>query len=418
MKKTLLISFVTSFICTQAFAQQWRVVSCARESFYNGVSTHLDSTRYYYDYNKGRGSSKMADSISYDSSHKFTFNAGVYMMASGRIMQHFDNKDRVISRAVIEGTSTFSEERFGYTATDKPSVYTKYYTKYSGPNQPHYSAWDDYHFYYDSLDRLKTMTYKQRFPNNGLPTVIDFTTSYRYDGNSNPVMDTSYSYSILGYGSSTMNIYEYDGAGNLARDSNFFRSEIDTQFQLNRVHAYKYDSYNRMISDSTLFYGISTGHHYYTYYPNGDLYTDTLVSGTGTTVTVYEYYSYGMIAKIVKFKLNGTVYDRIEEWRYNYEIYWPQSIAETGDNAHSLQVYPVPSSDILNITATMTHAGIVEGTITDMQSKVLSRWRDNIENRKTPVYSKQVPVSGLAPGNYIISIDAGKSRVSQQFVVR
>lgn len=416
MKKLLLVSFVTTFVCAHAYAQQWRVVSCARESFYNGASTYLDSTRYYYDYNKSRGSSKMADSISYDSSHKFTFNAGVYVMATGRTMQYFDSKERVISRKVVDGTDTVSEDYFKYTATDKPLSYSKYYTKYSSPNKQHYALWDIFRFYYDSLDRLTGINYTQYYPNSGMPTSIDFYTLYRYDVNSNMVMDTSYSHSILGYGSSQMNIYEYDSSRNLVRDSSFYRMGIDTQFHLQQVHAYKYDLNNRMVSDSSFVNDIST--HTYSYYSNGDLYTDTLVRGTNTIVTVYEYHSYGMIAKIVKYKLNGTVYDRIEEWRYNYEIYWPAGIAETDHNANSLQIFPVPSSDILHITAQTEYTGIVKGSITDMQGRTVHNWQDNIENHGTAVYSKQVSVSGLTPGNYIISIDAGRRKVSRQFVVR
>lgn len=76
-------------------------------------------------------------------------------------------------------------------------------------------------------------------------------------------------------------------------------------------------------------------------------------------------------------------------------------------------LYPVPASDVLNVDAKLQTGNEFYVTITDIQGQLMRSWKENA----TTHYKKQIPLNGMANGNYFITINSGAESISKQFTI-
>lgn len=95
--------------------------------------------------------------------------------------------------------------------------------------------------------------------------------------------------------------------------------------------------------------------------------------------------------------------------RYYYELYTPTAVATVNQDAAEINMFPNPASTMLNLHVKWSDAQAFTIAIYDMQGRLVRQWGEE----KAKDYSKQVPVSALPTGNYIIKVQ-GESGGSQQ----
>ena len=95
--------------------------------------------------------------------------------------------------------------------------------------------------------------------------------------------------------------------------------------------------------------------------------------------------------------------------RYYYELYTPTAVAAVTAGKVEINVFPNPASTTLNLHVQWNDAQPFTIAIYDMQGRLLRQWGEE----KTKDYSKQIPVSALPAGNYILKV-LGENGGSQQ----
>lgn len=78
-----------------------------------------------------------------------------------------------------------------------------------------------------------------------------------------------------------------------------------------------------------------------------------------------------------------------------------------------VKLYPVPANNILNLAVQWKNAADFTVSITDIYGRTVKSWSENA----TPNYNRQIPVSDMPAGNYLISISNGNQTATKQFSV-
>ena len=78
-----------------------------------------------------------------------------------------------------------------------------------------------------------------------------------------------------------------------------------------------------------------------------------------------------------------------------------------------VKLYPVPANNILNLAVQWKNAADFTVCITDIYGRTVKSWSENT----TPNYNRQIPVSDMPAGNYLISISNGNQTTTKQFSV-
>lgn len=422
MKRCYIIILVCLGCVSQSYAQLWKVSEDIYQVYDYGKAQYktVDSTKYSYDQNYGRGSSRNNDTIRYDHRRKYKINtAGVEIIESFTQNFYPDGQIQTTTRQGIDTTNN-KWRLFGIDSFYITGTFLKQYTMsellHNGPGYAMYPT------------RKTTYTYDN-------------------DGNlTSAVSQTSYAFSYV-WTNSVMYRYGYVN-GKLVADS-FFSTGTNQAWVLDYVSSYDYnaggeilskyrltrnfnggmDTFSRVLyvnngqgyidTATTEFYNAGQWnpilHTVYTYHPNGDVHTDLKISPGSSqpynSAYRYIYNQYGHLAEREYEQYNKEKNRHI----YTYEHYWPASISTASDNGVAIQIAPIPSSDIITIQARFANETKVQVTIVDVQARIVMQWQDTLLNNN---YHKQVPVGQLSPGMYFIIFDTSHGKVDRQFLVK
>ncbi|MCD4772082.1 MAG: T9SS type A sorting domain-containing protein [Bacteroidales bacterium] len=90
------------------------------------------------------------------------------------------------------------------------------------------------------------------------------------------------------------------------------------------------------------------------------------------------------------------------------------SIEENKITEISMNIYPNPSSDFINIELKNTDSKQLSISISDMSGRIV--FQENVKTISSN-YSKKIDVSAFAKGNYLLNIKSGNKRNTEKFVV-
>jgi hypothetical protein len=109
---------------------------------------------------------------------------------------------------------------------------------------------------------------------------------------------------------------------------------------------------------------------------------------------------------------NWQVGENDEHYHYYYEPYFPTAVknivAENG-----VRLYPVPAANTLNLNIGWNNAEPFNVAICDMRGMIVRHWAEQPAQN----YSKQIDVSDLPNGNYIIKANSSSSQLTERFIV-
>lgn len=404
MNKTIITLVVLMSICATADAQQWRVVSRVYNSSSKGSPglTVKDSIHFYYNYSSGRGSDSTfdisldtktlyhKDGVWCDSSLKFTRvttsgpeGVKVTNYVSNKCERTYDSADKLLTTKYYQADTLANEDRYTYDTA---------YNLIRFVNNT-----DDYTYDYDTANKLIKAQHIDLSRN------VTLTNEYTYDTLGLLIKDTAY-YSA---GSSTCTYYTYDTFQNRTKETRYeylanSTSPIDT-YLLYHI----YNQASQLVTDSSLYTARTSGAYdliRYTYYPDGKLYE---AIGANST-TFYTYTSFGYYNSIGIYHLSTP----INGAKFHYEHYWPADVASAVKNEADLKVYPVPANSLLHVEASFQEGGKLQGSVTDMQGRVVYHWNDDA----TKHYKKQIYLNHLPSGIYMLQIYTDNEVATKQFI--
>ncbi|MCB0696971.1 MAG: T9SS type A sorting domain-containing protein [Chitinophagaceae bacterium] len=411
--KTISITLLGILFSWYAHAQLWRVgavVTTQRDASLK--ITYQDSTCYYYD-SSGRGSNKMADTILFTTSDRYSLQQGSMVKFGDVWAQKFDQQDRITSLVTLNNSSadTVSEDFYIYSPGGSRLLYSKEYTKYAGPNQPIYWAWDSYSYTFNTQGKLERLIYRQQWPS--YPTLTTYTTIYTYDSSGFLINDSTSYNSLPSQGKYTRSEYENDLNGDSVITRHYTWDEVDTVYRLSLAKAYTYDTARRVIVDSNIYGATNGAVHWYTYHPNGDLYRDSFFTTISLGVSTYEYNTHDKIAKITTEEVYNSYKNTITKVYY-YQHYWPKSVAGLDQLQADITLYPIPASGTLHLKGQFKEPGQLRMSITDITGRSLKQYTLHTGAE----LNVQLHIEDLAPGNYVMNFEQSGHTVSKKFVVQ
>lgn len=212
--------------------------------------------------------------------------------------------------------------------------------------------------------------------------------------------------------------YMYDGSGNLSTELMEFQDLSTKTWDNSTFRTYTYDAAGNKRSEKVQQwdFGASSWKDYQ-YYDNhfdaGNRLIESIMSlvsgGTLDTFnhTVYKYNTYNQVTEEQTNPWDRTLRSWYEDngyaSRYYYEEYSPTSLKETAVQG-SMQVFPVPAKDKLQLELSLQEAQACSITLTDLQGRVLQ----SSSYAAGSVLKEMIPVSHLAPGSYFITINGTK----------
>ncbi len=99
---------------------------------------------------------------------------------------------------------------------------------------------------------------------------------------------------------------------------------------------------------------------------------------------------------------------------FYYESYTPTAVADINVSNLNISVYPSPASESVNLKLNWIKPQAFNVVVFDLQGRPLMQWNEKATN----IYTKQIPVSNLASGNYFVKIiGADNSQTTYPFVV-
>jgi hypothetical protein len=145
---------------------------------------------------------------------------------------------------------------------------------------------------------------------------------------------------------------------------------------------------------------------------------DNVKGYTDISRNLYTYNSFGQMLSNTSEIANGTggwIPDTSSFYqsRFYYETYTPTSVASINVSPEVLKVYPNPASDLVNISLKWSEPQTFTVGIYNMQGRLMQQWG----MQKTSDYEKQISVSVLPAGNYILSIKGEQGSVQRQMSV-
>jgi hypothetical protein len=113
----------------------------------------------------------------------------------------------------------------------------------------------------------------------------------------------------------------------------------------------------------------------------------------------------------VIFTTNGSVTGN------GWEFYYPKSTLGIGDpaSAGNLRVFPVPASGSVQVTFTSSERNPATLTLSNMQG---SRVLQNALTVSQGFNSITIPLGGIAPGVYALSLTAGETIVTKKVIIQ
>lgn len=232
--------------------------------------------------------------------------------------------------------------------------------------------------------------------------------------------------------------YSYNSKGLLADVKYLKSATLQSPYPLDTVHAsaYEYNNSGDVVKQVTRSFD-----RYQQLYTSSDISINTYdasnkllyvlrMGGDGAgqpidtvSVTDYSYDAFGL-PHIALTRIWGTalypwanVYDSAyivrttEKITAIYEHYWPTTVHEQEADEVEISIYPVPSTGSISIAARFAAPQPKKGYITDLYGRQVRSW-DVPAGR---VYKHTLQLDDLPAGNYIMTFEGGKEKISRQF---
>jgi hypothetical protein len=412
-------------LCQNAIAQtSSRLIAEAHWSN-NGVSfTPVDSSSF--NYSSARGGD-LKTTPKFDNSYTWTYDTGAYTN-SYYYVQSFDANNNITSKIAEfwNGTSWQNLSNTLYTYNSSNKMTTMILQNWNGTSWAPVSQ-DVYS--YNANGKLVIDQYQQW---NSLTSMFDIASqrTYYYDASNNKINETDQVYSGGSPTYSNQWAYTYSATNQLLTTtfntwtgvwspSTLTTNTYDSSGNMINVLYQTYDGVTTSWVNSTLdIYSGFTGNHL----PALDIRQNWNGTGSGTWDNaiqyMFTYNSYGQmtsstgqswnIVGVFEFALGDPMAN------YYYQTYGTvnevKSITNKGGDA---KLYPVPSSDVLNVDLTWNEAQAASIAIYDAQGKVVRQW-------STPVatsYSSTVSVNNLSEGVYFMQINGTEGQIVKKIVI-
>lgn len=411
----LLILFIC--ITSTAFSQLYRPIQITEEVKYipdNGQGyVTIDSTIYLYDQKDARidnmreedmfGTALNDEYPYFDSSVSYLASLITPQLKYGSSQSYTYLKDRLIHYALY-APSLHTYADYHYTGTRLDS--TSYYTQNSNNVMFKYQVFVYTYTPTSYLAEVNRQVYSQL---NGQPT-DNYKITYQYDNGGNLISKDYYKNAAYDGGER----YTYDVSSNILTYVHLSPGQVrvdSTHYYYNQGSCIKEEGYD--LQSGTLF---TT--RYYQYSSQSSMLLDSLVFYTGESQSTRSSSYYPTISTIAKevlvvyYDQNNNPVNQYERYRYVYEEYFPTGISNMKTNNKTLTIFPVPTTDILQLRADFTQAGKLEGVVTDMQGRVVYQWEDAAAKQ----YTKQLVLPQLPAGTYMLQVKSGDKQAVRQFI--
>jgi hypothetical protein len=204
--------------------------------------------------------------------------------------------------------------------------------------------------------------------------------------------------------SSTSISYEYDNAGNIAKETKRIWDIYEQAYVYSTTSFYAYDANGALAQKLSM---------------NGD--GNGQVKDTAD-MTKYTYDAFNLPYILEKrswgrgFMYPDTVYKMryVEKYTAIYELFWPTSVVKQEVAKSSLAIYPVPASGRISFDAAFKEAQAFTIHITDMQGRIL--YTQAMPASKD--YKNKLSLQYLPAANYILTLEGTKEKISRQFELR
>jgi len=185
----------------------------------------------------------------------------------------------------------------------------------------------------------------------------------------------------------------YDAAGDMTYSYHAQYNDLDLTWQYSR-DSNAYDAVHNMVADAQQLY-------------------DTLSKQYETNTQLS--YAYNILHQRTRLHSQTSPYSVNGNYtsRYYYELYTPTAVATINSMAAKINVFPNPANAELNLHVQWTNPQAFTVGLYDMQGKLLRQWAE----QKTTEYQKQIPMSMLPAGNYILNIKGENGSIQQQISI-
>ena len=130
----------------------------------------------------------------------------------------------------------------------------------------------------------------------------------------------------------------------------------------------------------------------------------------------WQYNQYDQPTEIKEYSWGTTAYTHKqgdEYTRFYYEYYHPNSVQQLA-LVSSVNVYPVPANNTLNVQTTLDGVQPAKLVMIDMTGKTVYT-KDIAATKQVNI---SIPVSTLASGNYLLAIQSGNNRATRQVAIK
>lgn len=403
-----------------ASAQNWRVY---KGEYYHssqlGAPLTLDE-KTEFTYSNGRGSDPQNEEVMFDEQTWYSDMVNQPTVVTSKTSRQYDANNNVteeidytydiVNSVLVPDYKT--EMVYNGNVLDS----TVYYSYDNSLNQ-YDLDWSEKDTYngngkiemvkrYDDMNVLEEMEFFS-YNSNGMVTSDSMV--YIMGGVPQPTSVLLYEYDVTGMLLTKLTYVSYYTGSRVVEGSNYYYYDAnnllqgdssDTQPNGYTVrNTYQYDGQNRLIG----------GTHILTVRNNGT------ITNADSSINTISYTSFGYIDAEASTRYSLSVATNItkDSTQYYYGMYFPVGVQTVVTQGNDMVVYPVPSSNFINIKWEVAKPTKLDARIVNIQGQTVRQWSDNADG----VYYKSINVGELSAGNYYIVIVANGEKIEKKITV-
>ena len=424
-RMNLLLTLAIPVLLAQTSSAQTMSRLIGSATWTNNGATFMYSDSASYSYSGNRGGD-LNHFLMYDNYTTYTWNDTAYLNSSLNVCTYDTLNNQTSSTDENWDTATAS-----WVLEDKTLYFYTGSTLNNSIFQLYSSGWvnsSENVFTYSggALTKMTTLAW------NNLTSSWDPTsaTTYAYDGSGNLTAQIDYSYSNV-----TMTYTETDQYNYTYNSANQMLTQVYATYNtglLTTVPSYMYTNTYDTLGDmlTTLYqtYNASTAAYvnvsmkifgnFISTNPQLEIDQNWDTIGGGSFDTVMEfvksYNSFNQLTTSIGESWHAGGFWEFQpgnpEYNYYYQTVSTSGIKNVAENTGSVNVFPVPAQNVMNLNITWNEPQIATVAIYDMSGRIIRQWTTN----QTAQYSSTVPVNNLAAGNYIISVTGNDGSAIQK----
>ena len=391
-----------------------RLVSYVYNKNNGSVFVPQDSTTYIYDNNE-RGGSITAEDLTNDERVLFDESYTYIKGQSGgfrgimKRMQTYDPESQVLSLKFMPWRQTgwVDSARYLYGYNDHKMTASALELWVASQWDPHVKS----DIIYNGIGKVLKMD------------ATNYKMYFTYDGNNNltELRDEQWTVSS-GWKNKTRNTYTYGSVG--------METQIYEEWDgLNWIYKSKWEYTYFASKVETMTEYERTGSvwtpvnkHIYTYGNSLQRTSETIQNWDNTSnkfvnskYTEYTYTSDVILTDVTTNHWDGSNWqtgEGDEHYHYYYEPYFPTTVKNVIAQ-NDVRLFPVPAANTLNLNIGWNKPEAFNVAICDMRGVVVKNWAEQpVQN-----YNKQIDVSDLPNGNYIIKASSSTAQLTERFIV-